>query len=189
MNKRKILALTIIVLLSALIVGGTSAYFTAAEYTHNIITTSGVGIELIEDTNEIGADGRPIPFTNISGAMPGDRISKIPKIRNIDEGDVYVRMKVVASVRRSDGEEYNISPDFFGLDISRSWSPKNGYYYYMRTLESGETTTQLFTTVTIPEELSEEYQGATFSLNIYGEAVQAANNGNNALDALGWPED
>jgi hypothetical protein len=92
-------------LLAVAMVGGTSAFFTASERTHNIITTSGVSIELIEDTEETGVDGRPIPFTNIEDAMPGDRISKIPKIKNIDETDIYVRMKVTASVELETGEK------------------------------------------------------------------------------------
>ena len=176
-------------LLAVAMVGGTSAYFATSERTHNIITTSGVGIELIEDTEEIGVDGRPIPFTNIEDAMPGDRISKIPKIKNIDETDAYVRMKVEANVEFENGETRSISPDVFGLDLSRSWSPRGNYYIYMRTLHPGETTHALFTTVTLPERLADEYQHAKFSLTIHGEAVQAKNNGTNPLDAEGWPEE
>ncbi len=189
MKKQKILALSIIVIMVALVVGGTSAYFAYSDKAHNVITTSGVAIELIEDTDEVGIDGRPVPFTNIEGAMPGDKISKIPKIKNIDESDVYVRMKVVASVRRADGETDEIPLDTFRLDLSRSWSfGDNNYYYYMRPLAAGETTTQLFTTVTIPEDLADRYQGATYMITVQGEAVQTANNGTNVFEAQGWPE-
>ena len=176
-------------LLAVAMVGGTSAFFATSEKTHNIITTSGVAIELIEDTDETGVDGRPIPFTNIEDAMPGDRISKIPKIKNVDETDVYVRMKLTASVEFENGETQEISPDLFELDISRSWSPQNGYYVYMRTLGTGEATHPLFTTVTLPKKLADEYQHAKFSLSIHGEAVQAVNNGNSPLEAEGWPEE
>ena len=176
-------------LLAVAMVGGTSAYFATSERTHNIITTSGVGIELIEDTEEIGVDGRPIPFINIEDAMPGDRISKIPKIKNIDETDVYVRMKVMASVELETGESYKLSPDAFNLDLGRSWSPRGGYYIYARTLHPGETTQALFTTVTIPKKLEDKYQNAKYSLTLQGEAVQAKNNNSNPLDAEGWPEE
>jgi hypothetical protein len=189
MNKQKILAISIIAILGSLVVGGTSAYYTFTERTHNIITTSGIAIELIEDTDEIGADGRPIPFTNIEGAMPGDKISKIPKVKNIDDGDAFVRMKVIAGIEKENGETEEIPLKTFELDISRSWSPKDGYYYYMRPLHSGETTMQLFTTVSIPDSLPDRYQHATFSLTIYAEAVQVANNGESALEAQGWPEE
>ena len=188
MNKRKILALAIIAFMCALIVGGTSAYFTFSDRSHNIITTSGVAIELIEDTDETGADGRPIPFTNVDGAMPGDKISKIPKIKNIDEGEVYVRMRLSAYVEYADGRINKVSPNIFEYDLSRSWSPKDGYYYYMYPLAKGETTRALFTTVTIPKRLNDQYQNAKFDLVIHGEAVQTANNGTNPLEAQGWPE-
>lgn len=188
MKKQKILALGLS-LLAVAMVGGTSAFFVTSDRAHNVITTSGVGIELIEDTEEVGVDGRPIPFTNIENAMPGDSYSKIPKIKNIDNGDAYVRMKLMASVELSSGETFKISPSLFELDISRSWSPQNGYYVYTRTLHAGETTHPLFTTVKIPKELASKYQNAKFSLTILGEAVQAKNNGTNPLDAEGWPEE
>ena len=187
MRKQKILALSIVAIMLTLVVGGTSAFFANSGTSHNIITTSGVKIELIEDTEEVGNDGRQIPFTNIVGAMPGDRISKIPKIKNVDESEVFVRMRVTANVEYADGRVNKISPSALGLDISRSWSPKNGYYYYMYSLASGETTRALFTTVVIPGKLADEYAGAKYTIKIYGEAVQTAHNGTDPLEAQGWP--
>ena len=187
MKEQKIFALSIIVILVALVVGGTSAYFTFSDEAHNVITTSGVAIELIEDTDEMGADGRPVPFVNIDNAMPGDRISKMPKIKNVDEGEVYVRMRVTAHVESADGRSNKISLDAFNPDISRSWSPRDGYYYFMRPLAKDEITNALFTTVTIPKSLTDREQGAKYTINIFGEAVQTANNGTGPLDAQGWP--
>jgi predicted ribosomally synthesized peptide with SipW-like signal peptide len=190
MNKRKILALAIIAFMCALIVGGTSAYFTFSDRAHNVITTSGIAIELIEDTNQVGVDGRAIPFTNVTDAMPGDVISKIPKVKNIDDGDAYIRMRVTANVNYPDGESNRISPDMFNLDIdATNWQSSNGYYYYNQELSKNQITAPLFTTVTIPDNLSDQYQGATFSLDVYAEAVQVANNGSNAMEAKGWPKE
>ncbi len=189
MNKRKILSLAIIALMGALIAGGTSAYFTYSIQTHNVITMGGVAIELIEDTDQTGADGRPIPFQNIEGAMPGDKISKIPKIKNVDSGEVFVRIRIMSSVRLANGAEQKISPDFFGLDINtKKWTYLDNHYYYNDVLRSGETTEPLFTTVNMPKKMTEMQQGATYSLKMYAEAVQAANNSTNAIDAQGWPE-
>ena len=190
MNKRKILALAIIAFMCALIVGGTSAYFTFSDRAHNIITTSGIAIELIEDTNQVGVDGRAIPFTNVTDAMPGDVISKIPKVKNIDDGDAYIRMRITANVNYPDGKSNRISPDMFNLDIdAANWQSSNGYYYYNQELGKNQITAPLFTTVTIPDSLSDQYQGATFSLDVYAEAVQVANNGSNVMEAKGWPEE
>ena len=188
MSKRKILAIAIIAIIGAMTVGCTSAYFAMSSRAHSIISTSGVAIELIEDTEAEGNDGRPVPFTNIEGAMAGERISKIPKIRNLDEGEVYVRMKLMAHVELANGSINKISPSAFDLDISRSWSPKNGYYYYLRPLAKGETTHALFTTVVIPKNSTDnKYQGAKYTLKIRAEAVQTAHNGTDPLEAQGWP--
>ena len=189
MNKQKVFAVSLVVLLGALIVGGTSAYFTFSERARNYITTSGIAIELIEDTDQIGVDGRAVPFRNVEGAMPGDKISKIPKVKNVDEGEAYVRMKVVASATLKNGETREIPLSMFELDIRRIWHHRDGYYYYQTPLASGETTLPLFTTVTIPQNVSDEYQGATFALDVTAEAVQTANNGSNVMEAQGWPEE
>ena len=187
MKKQKIFALSIIVIMMALIVGGTSAYFTYMGRAKNVITMSGVAIELLEDTAEVGVDGRPVPFANVNGAMPGDKISKMPKIKNVDEGEVYVRMKLTASVEYADGTSNRISPETFRFDLSRNWMQRGGYYYYTQALKTGEITDALFTTVTIPGSLADREQGAKYTLSVQGEAVQTANNGATALEAQGWP--
>ncbi len=189
MTKKQKLLLIGIATLIMVMIGSTSAFFATSSRTHNIITTDGVSIELIEDTEETGSDGRPVPFKNIDNARPGETYSKIPQIKNTDNTDAYVRIKLVTSVAHADGTSNKVLPSIFRLDFSRSWSYRDGYYYFMRTLHAGETTTPLFTTVTIPGKLSGEYEGSTFSLGITGEAVQAANNGDNALNAEGWPEE
>ncbi len=187
MSKQKVFAIALVVLLGTLAVGGTSAYFASSSVAHNIITTGGVTIELIEDTDEIGEDGRPVPFVNIEDAMPGDRISKMPKIKNVDSGEIYVRMRVMPRVEYPNGRVDKMTFSAFSPDISRSWSPKDGYYYFTRPLASGETTNALFTTLTIPKYLDEDQEGAKYIIKIKGEAVQRANNGETVFDAQGWP--
>ena len=107
MKKQKLLALGLS-LLAVAMVGGTSAFFVTSDRAHNVITTSGVAIELIEDTNQTGVDGRPIPFTNIEDAHPGDSYSKIPQVKNVDEGEVWVRIKVGRGAKLDNGDEITI---------------------------------------------------------------------------------
>ena len=188
MKKQKIFALSIIAIMLALVVGGSSAFFATSGVAHNVITTGGVAIELIEDTDVIGEDGRPVPFVNIEGATPGQRISKMPRIKNVDDGEVYVRMRVSSYVEFMNGGVNKVAfANAFSPDISRSWSYRDGYYYYMYPLAKGETTRALFTTVTIPKTLTDEDQGAKYTIRIHGEAVQTANNGATVFEAQGWP--
>lgn len=178
-------------LLAVAMVGGTSAFFVTSDRAHNVITTSGVAIELIEDTNQTGVDGRPVPFTNISNAHAGDTYSKIPQVKNVDEGEVWVRIKVGRGAKLDNGNEITISDNSISANYNtRNWlNGGDGYYYYYRALKAGETTEPLFTEVTLANELSNTYNGATFSLDLQAEAVQVANNGLSVYDAEGWPEE
>ena len=190
MNKQKVLAIALVALLGVLAIGGTSAYFTYSERARNAITTSGIAIRLIEDTDEIGVDGRAVPFRNVDGVMPGDKISKIPKVVNIDEGDAFIRIKATVSATMANNSQITIPVSVLSLDINTAkWTQDGDYYYYNDILSANQTTEPLFTTVAIPENLSEQYQNTTFSLDINAEAVQVANNGATALEAQGWPEE
>ena len=189
-QRRTTLTISLLVILLALVAGGTSAYFTFSSRAHNIITTSGIAIELIEDTDRTGVDGRAIPFTNIEGALPGDVISKIPKVKNVDDGAVYVRISAQASAKIASGEQRAVDLELFELDINTTaWTLKDGFYYYKQKLNAGEITEPLFTTVTLSRKINDAFQDATFALEINASAVQAANNGTDVFTAQGWPEE
>ena len=122
--------------------------------------------------------------------MPGDKISKIPKVVNIDEGDAFIRIKATVSATTANNSQITIPVSVLSLDINTAkWTQDGDYYYYNDILSANQTTEPLFTTVTIPENLSEQYQNTTFSLDINAEAVQVANKGATALEAQGWPEE
>ena len=175
MNKQKVFAIALVALLGVLAIGGTSAYFTYSERARNAITTSGIAIRLIEDTDEIGVDGRAVPFRNVDGVMPGD---------------AFIRIKATVSATTANNSQITIPVSVLSLDINTAkWTQDGDYYYYNDILSANQTTEPLFTTVTIPENLSEQYQNTTFSLDINAEAVQVANNGATALEAQGWPEE
>ena len=55
------------------------------------------------------------------------------------------------------------------------------------SIRPGETTAPLFTCVTFDAGMGNEYQDATATVHVAAEAVQTANNGVTALEALGWP--
>ena len=50
MKKWKIIALSTVLACLAIVASGTLAYFTAQETAHNVITSGGVAIQLIEQT-------------------------------------------------------------------------------------------------------------------------------------------
>ena len=191
--KKKLLLLASLAICVATIATGTLAYFNAEDKAHNVITSGNVDIELVETTDQLDADGNPIPFENLSGIMPGMEVSKIVQVKNIGEGDAYVRVKVETVINMATGS--NAVPDYDQITIdyalgsdAKKWTEKDGYFYYNSPIKPGELTEELFTEVAFDELMGNEYQNCEVIVNVIAHATQVAHNGSSAVDAAGWPE-
>lgn len=72
--KTKLLALSVVLILAALSVYGTLAYFTAQGTARNAVTTGDIKIALEE--RMLTPDGeKTVPFENQLGVMPGSDVS------------------------------------------------------------------------------------------------------------------
>ena len=181
--KRKILILSVLAILIAILAANTLAYFTADTAAHNVITTGNVDIALNEWANE----ARTEKFEDKTGVMPGAEVTKIVEVENVGTGTAWVRVQVVLDVYAEGGKE-QLPPDPVTLDFNETdWKYFDGYYYYNYPLDPGETTEPLFTTVTFDPKMGNVYQNSTAHVDVNAFAVQSANNGTGALDAAGWP--
>ena len=181
--KRKVLILSVFAILIAILAANTLAYFTADTKAHNVITTGGVDIELKEWANE----DRTEKFEDKTGVMPGAEVTKIVEIENTGTGSAWVRVQVVLDVYAEGGKE-QLPTDPVTLDFNETdWTYFEGYYYYSRPLDPGETTAPLFTTVTFAPEMGNEYQSSSAYVEVKAGAVQTANNGTAVLEPTGWP--
>lgn len=190
MKKWKTLAVAMVIGCLACTSAGTLAYFTAEERAHNVITTGNIDIELVETTNQTDEEGNPLPFENMDGVMPGTEASKIVQVKNTGGNTAYVRVRVDKVIELVQGTEGEANPELITLNFNtEKWTQQDGYFYYNETLESGEMTEPLFTTVSFAGEMDNLYQGSTVKVDVTAFAVQADNNGVGALEANGWPTD
>lgn len=180
--KRKILILSVLAILLAILAANTLAYFTADTTAHNVITTGNVDIALNEWANE----DRTERFEKQINVMPGTEVTKIVEVENIGAGSVWVRIWTNGVFLSKDGTP--LEPGVYTLDINTAdWTKQGDFYYYNRALAPGETTEPLFTTVTFDPKMGNVYQNSTAHVDVNAYAVQSANNGTGALDAAGWP--
>lgn len=180
--KRKILILSVLAILIAMIAAGSLAYYTADTKAHNVITTGSVDIELNEWANE----ERTEKFEDQTGVMPGKDVTKIVEVKNVGTGSAWVCVQMFVDVYAENGE--GLPPEPVKLDINDTdWTYQDGYYYYNKPLAPGATTEPLFTTVSFDEQMGNEYQNAKAKIDITAIAVQSANNGETVLEATGWP--
>lgn len=183
--KRKILCLSVIVIMLAILAAGTIAYFTAEGRAHNVITTGSVEIELKEWADE----NKTVPFKDLEGVMPNTTVTKIAEIKNIGKSDAWIRVKIKKSIELK--HEGNPDTNLVELNLNdRDWITYGEYYYYKNALKPGETTTPIFTSVTFKAAMGNEYQDAKATVDIYAQAVQTANNhatGGDVKTVKGWP--
>ena len=186
--KKKILSIAGLMICFSLSAAGTMAYFTAEEKVHNVITTGDIDIELVE----WGDEGRtePFPEEGVDGVMPGSEVTKIVEVANTGGNAAWVRVKVEKAIRLDQsqgGEEADL--DLLTVDINTAyWTEKDGFYYYGKALEPGDTTEPLFTSVAFAGAMDNLYRNAQASVTVQAYATQAANNGAAVMDAKGWPE-
>ncbi len=188
--KKKTLLISIIIAALAIITNGTVAYFTAEETAHNIITTGGIDIDLLEKTKLPDGTLEDFPEDGIGGVMPGTAVSKIVYIKNVGLSEAWVRIKIESTIVDVDGNELPATLEdgskVMSFEVSEKWVEREGYYYYTERLSPDDVTENLMEKVTFNPDMGNEYQLCTANLIITAEAVQTANNGDTVFKALGW---
>lgn len=188
--KRKILILSVLAILVAILAANTLAYFTADTKAHNVITTGDVNIVLREWADE----DRTKEFVNPVGVMPGTEVTKIVEVKNVGTGSAWVRVQLSIEVWLGDEYEEGLPADpvhlMYGDTVgcnTTDWTNQDGYYYYNKPLAPGETTEPLFTSVAFDDQMGNQYQNTRAEIEVKAGAVQSANNGTSVLEATGWP--
>ena len=202
--KKKLLALSVLMICLSLVSLGTLAYFNAEDTAHNVISSGSVNIELVEKTK--GDDGKlaDFPEKGIEGVMPGTSVSKIVTVKNTGESAAYIRVWVDSAISEPgdpitnpliknlpltitvDGEEVDVlTMDYNTEDWTKG---EDGYWYYNKALKVGESTEALFENVAFHKLMGNVYQNSKALVNVSAQATQVANNGESAVEAKGWPE-
>lgn len=159
-KKVKIVIIAIIVILQVLIcnISVTAVSDTSVD---NNFETGIVDITIKEYQNYNGVEE---PLSSSISIMPGQYVSQIPRIKN-NGSECYVRVKL----------DCELSEILSLININDGWKLyKDGYYYYSSSLKTSDSV-DLFTGFKIPEDLSNEYQGINFSINISADAIQSTN--------------
>ncbi len=181
MKLRKILLPLSVLLLLAVTVSASFAYFTARSSVKNVFTVGSVDIKLEEP------DWNP---DDPHEAIPGAEFAKNPTVKNTGRTGAYVRVHVEISDYTAFvtglPSGYDLSSMFSGGDSSK-WTLAgepvvNGVddtitytYYYKTVLAAGEETGPLFEKVTIPTLLTESAMTAMdgeFSVTVIADAIQ-----------------
>ncbi len=182
--KKKLFALSVMAMLIAICSFGTAAFYNAQDTAHNVITMGNVNIAISEWADE----EKTIEFSNVDGVLPNTSLTKVVEIRNTGKSDAWVRVRIEKNISVNSDSEGDTG--LISLNINEgSWIDGNdGYYYYSKKLTEDEVTEPIFTKVDFSKDMDNSYVGAVCSVEVFAEAVQSANNGDDVLSADGWPE-
>ena len=189
--RKKLLGVSLIIILLSLAAYGTWAYFAGEARTTNVITTGTIDITLVETTTDAEGNQVEFPTTGISGVMPGQSVDKLVTVDNVGTGESWIRAGIVCRIEGVDKEELPLvlenGEDVLSFDINEEmWTEKDGYYYYTDPVKANTSTEQLFSQVTFNKAMGNEYQGCTAFVDVAVWAVQVKNNGETVFDAAGW---
>jgi predicted ribosomally synthesized peptide with SipW-like signal peptide len=184
MKKRNIMIGSAVLLAVLLVVGGTMAWFTAeTEEVANDFTAGTVEIELVDN------------FANEVDVNPGDCFERKVTVTNTGTKKAMVRVHestVLTLDQDADvsvGFEPNIGIVEFEVNDKWEYVPSDNCFYYTEVLLPGTTTEPILEENNIcfnGPGMGNEYQGATFTINLQAEAIQATNG---APATEGWKFD
>ncbi len=188
--KKKIAAAALIVSMLSISAMGTLAYFTDTGIAHNVITSGKVDITL---NDAMGYDEDKQPVRELKGVMPGVTYDKVVSVTNeADSQNAWVRIKLEKVIEPALGVEAESDPTLaiinFPKESKWKWVEDEDYWYYTDILKPGDTTENLFETVTIDKNMGNEYQNSTVKILVTAEAVQADNNGGTYTEIKSWTE-
>lgn len=189
--KKKILAMAVVMICLSVLASTTLAYFTDTGTARNVITAGGIDVEVVEQ-QLVDGSVQPYPEEPIA-IMPGSTVSKIVSVAG-NAQPAWVRVAWTVTVLDPRGEPKEIpAEELEKLVIIRpnaeSWTLKDGWWYYSAAVASGEQSEPIFSQVSFSgPNMGNEYQNCTVLIAVQAQAVQQANNGATALEALGWPE-
>jgi predicted ribosomally synthesized peptide with SipW-like signal peptide len=156
--KRKIIAVSTILLVALLIVGASMAWFTdtSAEEA-NEFQMGTVQVKVVEEG-----------FEDLENVI-ATTYNKNVQVQSLGTKKTYVRVRLVPEWSVPSLPVSNVE---LNLADNSDWMLQDdGHYYFKYYLEKDDTTSPLLESVTFTE-LPPEYEGATFTLKVVAEGVQ-----------------
>lgn len=187
MNKKLILIISLIFVISVTVLTLSSAFIIKESTSSTIITFGSIKMKLIETTLK---DGKEVEVKNNDNINISEsaNVSRIVKVKNIGKHPIYVRLSLAVN-NNSSQEKKDSLDELIKLNVNdKNWIYKDGWYYYANKLLNNETTNPLLNEIIFDvDKLTSLYPGKEFKLDIKAEAVQAENNSENILEVKGWP--
>lgn len=192
MKKKKNLLIVVAIIAIVAAVGSTMAAFVASTTTNKEVSTSEMGIKIVQQEGSSTKGVKKIESTEGKGrgfqyvGMPGDTVNEVVQVANTKSKDCYVRVTVNRSWKDKNGEkDFELSPQEIEIERQNdAWlvtedpkDPEVLYCYYKNILTPGQTSESVMDSFSILkssiEKSSNAYAGYQTSITFEADAVQA----------------
>ena len=204
MKKKTILVAAIAVMLvAALVVGGTLAYFTDTKSATNTFTVGDVKIKL-DESNVNDPDGDRVTSNEYTGMLPGIQYKKDPVVTNTGKNGAYVRAVVTIEngmnwmglynenvwtapqaeafkklICNKMGEGWSLEDYNYVTNAERGSTDFVAVLKYDGVLAAGKATTAMFENIMLPTNATASdittrvAQNGVFHIDVVAQAIQA----------------
>ena len=168
--KKKVLGISLVVALLAIMVGGTLAYFTSEDEVTNAFTIGSVKIEVVEKFHE---PETMVPVVNANESDP-NYINKDASVKNIGDNDAYVQMFVAIPKALDDVGAFIVvdtdandwtDREFAGTATIEEVVCNVYRYRHTEILEPGWTTSDVITAAYLAPQLDYDHDEARYVMN------------------------
>ena len=146
---------------------GAYGYFSDRLEVKNHITMGDIRINMTEFARKGNGE---VKYRDPAYIFPGERISKIPRIKN-SALPCWIRARISYG---SDKENVEMLSECNIEGMSAEWIKRGDYYYYTKVLKKQESV-DLFQSVSVPAVWTEEHGGQKLNISVQADAIQAAN--------------
>ncbi len=167
MKKRMFIIILSTVLVAALAVGATLAYFSDTKTATNTFTVGNVKITLTEP-HWVSSGSVDAPE-----AYPGEPLAKDPIVTNTGANPCVVRIKITWPTLPAGASAIQYRTDYVTDKLGNDWYKDGDYYYYLKPLGLTEATDALFDQVVMPTDLQNGDAATAYNIVVVAEAVQA----------------
>lgn len=190
--KKRITVVTLLVIAASLVAWGSTAFTAVDGRATNVVTTNRIEMS-VKETGDFAATEETGVYELADHLLPNQSADKKVTLENTGAEPFYARVHVDIEVKDAKGKPMDDAYDAYILldHQTGSWvAGADGWYYYNGQVGKNETTSPVFTKVTLDKTAPNAMQKAKVTITVRAQAVQAKNNpvpAGGVTAITGWP--
>ena len=186
--KKYLLFILLMIVIVLITITSVTAFITRSTIAKNVITFGSLKMQLLQTSLDENNNEVEVENNKDMNMTYKSTFSRIVKIKNLGKHSFFARISLNVIGIDTNNMKFDAN-QFVTYNINtKDWIYKDGWYYYKKVITQDEMSSNLLTEINFNvNEITTHYPNSKVKLDINAEAVQAENNNENVLEAVGWP--